>query len=105
MHDAHMNIARFRKSRNLSQRDLAEMVGCDQSTIHRAETMHSSAKMATYLDYASALDMELWELFSEDVTPEDLELLRIFRAVPKSKHDQLLALVRLAKEDPREEGE
>lgn len=96
-----MDISRFRKSKSLSQRDLADMIGCNQSKIHRLEAMHKSARLETYIDYADALNVELWELFAEDVTPEDLEILRIFRSVPAAKHDHLLSLLRLAQEDSR----
>jgi transcriptional regulator with XRE-family HTH domain len=64
---AGIDIARFRKMRGLTQRDVADMLGVDPATIHRAEAMHSSAKLATYLKYASALGVSLADLFrSED---------------------------------------
>ncbi|MCB1343351.1 MAG: helix-turn-helix transcriptional regulator, partial [Pseudooceanicola sp.] len=55
MHDAHMDIARFRREKNWSQRDMAEKLDRDQSTIQLAEAMHGSAKLSTCLDYANVL--------------------------------------------------
>lgn len=93
-----MDIARFRKARGLSQRDVAEILGCDQSTVQRAETMHKSAKLTTYQEYANAFGVQLWQLFSDDVTPDEVEILKIFRRVPKEKHDDLFSLLKLARE-------
>lgn len=98
MHTLHMDISRFRKARKLSQRDLAEMIGVDQSTVQRAESLHKSAKIATYLQYAEALNVELRDLFSEDVTPLEIDLLRTFRRIPEQKRGELFALLRLAQE-------
>lgn len=75
------------------------MIGCDQSTVQRAESLHSSAKIKTYTEYANALGMKLHDLFSEDVTPDEVELLRIFRRAPASKHDEIMAILRLAREE------
>ena len=97
MHAVHMDISRFRRDRGLSQRDLAEMLGRDQSTIQRAEAMHHSAKLTTYREYAQALGLQLWQLFSEEITPDDLALLQMFRKIPPEKHDELLAILRIAR--------
>ena len=50
-----MNLAKIRTSRGLSQKALGEMIGMDAATIQRAETMHSSAKLTTYVACADAL--------------------------------------------------
>ena len=101
MHHLHMDISRFRKAKNLSQRDVAEMIGVDQSTIQRAEALHKSAKMATYLQYANALNLELRDLFSEDISEVEIDLLRAFRRIPEAKRPELLSLLRLVQEtDP-----
>lgn len=39
------------------------MIGVHKSTISRAETMHHTAKLATYQDCARALNVELSEIF------------------------------------------
>ncbi|SDI96215.1 hypothetical protein SAMN04487993_1013131 [Salipiger marinus] len=55
--------------------------------------------MATYLQYASALNLELRDLFSEDVSEVEIDLLRAFRRIPESKRPELLALLRLVQEN------
>lgn len=65
-HSFRMLLAQIRKARGLSQSDLADMVGVNQSTIQRAETMHASAKMETYERCAAALSVPLAALFGAD---------------------------------------
>ena len=95
---AAMNLTRIRKLRGLNQQQLAEMVGVDQSTIQRAETMHQSAKLATYRMCAEALGVTLPELFSDDRAAAEAELIRLFREIPEEKHPDLLRLLALAKD-------
>lgn len=90
-----MNLARIRASRNLSQRALAEMIGVDAATIHRAEVMHSSAKLETYRKCAEALGVTLADLFADDRAALEAELLAIFRGIPEARHDDLVAMFRL----------
>jgi len=84
---------------------MAEMIGCDQSTIQRAESLHVSAKIKTYTEYATALEMKLHDLFAEDVTPDEIEILRMFRRAPASKHDEIMAILRLAREETDAEAQ
>ena len=57
------NLARFRKEQNLSQNDLAQLVGVSRNTISSLETgqYEPTAKLALVL--AIALDMKFEELF------------------------------------------
>ncbi|WP_342301411.1 helix-turn-helix transcriptional regulator [Cereibacter sphaeroides] len=91
-----MNLARIRKLRGLNQRQLAEMIGVDASTIQRAETAHPSAKLETYRKCADALGVTVSDIFSDDRSAVEMEFLRAFRRVPSEKHQQLLALLALA---------
>ncbi len=99
--NAAMNLAKIRNSRKLSQRALGEMVGMDAATIQRAEVMHPTAKLATYKKCAEALGVTLPDLFVEDQTPVEAELLRIFRSIPEDRHDEILAIIRLVETQDR----
>lgn len=105
MHAVGMNLARIRKARGLSQRDLADMVGLDQATIQRAEAMHSSAKLETYQKCADALGVTLEDLFVADreVDRDAAEevLVQKFRQVPKERRPNVFALLDLVRQpDP-----
>lgn len=104
MHDLGMNLRRIREARKLNQRQLAELVGVDQATIQRAETMHPSAKLATYRMCAQALGISLAELFSEDRTAAEETLIAAFRASDDRIQRMMLALVAeaAAQEPPHE---
>lgn len=92
-----MNLTKIREARGLSQRALADMIGMDAATVNRAEKMHHTAKLATYILCAEALGVTLSDIFGDDRTAIEQELLRAFRRVPAERHDELLALVRLVR--------
>jgi transcriptional regulator with XRE-family HTH domain len=98
MHHMSMQLSELRKSRGLSQRLLAEMVGVDQATIQRAEKMHKSAMLATYVACAKALQVSLSDIFATDRSAVETELLQVFRGIPEAKHPELLRLLRLAQD-------
>ena len=95
--NAAMNLTRIREAKGLSQRALGEMVGVDASTINRAEKMHSSAKLHTYIMCAEALGVSLADLFADDRSALEAELIGAFRKIPASRHAELLAMLRLAR--------
>lgn len=86
----HMMLATIRKAQGLSQRELAERVGVDQSTVHRAEHMARSATMATYRDCAQALNVPVQALFAD--SPEEVVLLTAFRDSDDRARSLLLSL-------------
>lgn len=90
-----MNLTTLRKAKGLSQRALAEMIGMDASTVNRAEKMDPTAKLATYLLCAEALGVTLADIFGEDRSALEMELVKAFRRVPPQKHSDLLAMIRL----------
>lgn len=98
-HGAPMNLARIRSLRNLSQRDLADMIGMDAATVQRAETCHKSAKLTTYRACAKALGVTLADIFSDDRSAIEQELLDTFRKIPESRHGELLRLLALARQE------
>lgn len=92
-----MNLKAIRQARGLTQAQLAEMVGVDQSTITRAEAMHESAKLATYSRCAEVLGVTLADLFADSRSAIEARVLLAFRALPISRHDELLQLMHLAR--------
>ncbi|WP_193082767.1 helix-turn-helix domain-containing protein [Pseudooceanicola spongiae] len=108
MHSEHhhsMNLMRIRQAKGLSQRDLAEMVDMNQSTIQRAEQSHPSAKLATYQACADALEVSLCDIFCEDRSSIEGIILRTFRKIPSEKQEKVLSLLELlhaedAEKDP-----
>lgn len=72
------------------------MLGIDKSTISRAENAHSSAMLNTYQRCADALGVTLSEIFCDELTPDEAELLRVFRAIPRENHAQIIGLLRLS---------
>lgn len=90
-----MNLARLRKAKGLTQADLAEMIGVDQSTIQRAEKEHPSAKLQTYKLCADRLGVTLADLFSESRSVVEDQLIKGFRDMPESSRDKVLAILDL----------
>lgn len=90
-----MNMARIRKSQGLTQADLADMIGVDQSTIQRAEKGHSSAKLETYSRCADKLGVTLADLFSDDRTPVEITLLKGFRDMDEDARAKVFAILDL----------
>jgi transcriptional regulator with XRE-family HTH domain len=96
LHIMHMKLARLREKRGLNQRELAEMIGMSAATVQRAEVGEPSAKLETYKKCAEALDVTLADIFSDDLSEAERELVTVFRRIPKGQHDQILGLLRLA---------
>lgn len=94
--DNGMNLAAIRNMRGLSQRALGEMIGKDAATINRAEKLHKSATLLTYSKCAEALGVTLTDLFKDERSAIEMELVRVFRRIPKEKYQELLGLLRLA---------
>lgn len=99
-----MKLTEIRKSRGITQAQLAEMVGVDQSTIQRAEKMHASAKLETYVLCAGALGVTLDQIFNDERTTEEALVLRGFREMPAALQKSVLALAAsvLEEVDPNE---
>lgn len=65
-----MDIKRYRKSKNLTQEALAQMVGVTQSNICRIESGETQPSLKVAQALAKALDCNLDELLQE---PEEAE--------------------------------
>lgn len=100
-----MNLSKIRKERNLTLKDLGEMIGMDPATVQRAETMQGTAKLSTYIKCANALGVTLEDIFCDPRDSLERELIIAFRQLSNDKKAHVLGLLRLAKEDtPEKDG-
>lgn len=99
-HYTHMRLSEIRKAKGLRAADLADMIGVDPATVSRAESMHDSAKLSTYIKCADALGVTLSDIFSDDRTALESRLIAAFRALPASQHHRLVSLIELVESDP-----
>ena len=90
------NIAKLRKIRGWSQRDLAELAGVSQPTIQRAEREDKTAKLETYQKCADIFEVPLTDIFETRSEVED-QLIKILRNTPENKRAQLLEILDAAK--------
>jgi transcriptional regulator with XRE-family HTH domain len=79
-----MGLKQIRTERNLSLAALGEMIGRDASTVQRAETMHKSAKLETFVQCADVLGVRLEDLFTDRTDLERL-IVDAFRSLPPER--------------------
>jgi transcriptional regulator with XRE-family HTH domain len=91
-----MGMKEIRKSRGLTQRDLADMIHMDHATVNRAERRASSAKLATYIKLARVLNVTLADLFADDRTSVEADLVAAFRNLPPDRRAEWVQVLRLA---------
>ncbi|QFT47833.1 Antitoxin PezA [Roseivivax sp. THAF40] len=85
------NLAAIRKAKNLSQVELAEMVGVKQATISRIEKGVNNPSIAVAHSIADALGINVVELFG---LPElESRVLDSFRAASPERQAALLTLL------------
>jgi transcriptional regulator with XRE-family HTH domain len=65
------NIKYFRLQRGLSQADLAEKAGVSITFISNIERGNNYPLAGTICNLAKALNVEVWELFKGEVTPDE----------------------------------
>lgn len=90
-----MNLTKLRKSRGLSQKALADMIGMDAATVNRAEKMHPSAKLATYVACADALGVTVEDIFGNAIEPMEVKIIEAFRSMSPEKRLRVAELLDL----------
>jgi transcriptional regulator with XRE-family HTH domain len=65
------NVKYFRFHRQLSQADLAEKAGISITFVSNIERGNNFPKAGTLCNLAKALDIAVWELFKDEVTPDE----------------------------------
>lgn len=103
-HHGGMNLRAIRERKGLTQAQLADMVGVNQSTINRAEKMDQTAKLATYIKCAEVLGVTLADIFSDNRTAAELALIAAYRGASPEKRAILEGLVHLVETAPRQQG-
>lgn len=91
-----MNLQAIRMAKNLTQKDLADMLGVDKATISRAEAMAPSAMLKTYIDAAAALNVTLGTIFADNWGPDEAAIVALFRTIPDEQKARLRQIVELA---------
>lgn len=79
-------IQKLRKSRKLTQEQLAELVGIDPKNISRIENGNNYPASETLTSIASALGVEIYELFVFNEISYDLMKSEIINALENDKN-------------------
>ena len=94
-------VAAARRERGFTQEQLSEVIGIEAVTLSRLETGHRALSLTTLCRLADALHVSLGDLLDTgrelsppDNTPEELELLRTFRAMSTGSQEALLRVAR-----------
>ena len=90
-----MNMEAIRKSRGLTQEDLAGLAGVRQPTIARIENGSDSVTLRTLKEIARALEVTLADLFDEGRAAPETLLVQFFRSLPPERQAGWLDLARL----------
>ena len=96
------NLRYFRELDGRSQQALADQVGTSQPTIARTEKQENQS-LPLLEKCAEALGISLASLLAENPSPLLDQVLRAVAHIPVEKHDAVLAALRLAQAQPREE--
>ena len=97
------NIAHYRKLRGLTQADLADMVGIKQPHISRIEKGDEGPPLSLFRAIAESLDVQLSDLFSEEMTKAEMELLSGFRRLPRNLQDGWVSMAQAAAQPQTED--
>lgn len=90
-----MNLSNLRKLRGINQTELADMIGATQPTISRLERGDDGCTIGQYKRCAEVLGVQLADLFTDDRTRAENELLDLFRKQPQARRDGWLDMARL----------
>ena len=85
LYDAAMRAAQIRKSRGLSQAELALLVGVEQPTISRFEKGSGAITLRLIKQVAAALDVTVSDLFQDDRNEAEQTLIDAFRQLPRDR--------------------
>ena len=98
-HNRNMNIENLRRLRGLNQTDLAEMAQLSQPAISRAEKGDDGVTLRNYRKISAALNVPLSDLFQENRTRSENELLEMYRQLPAERQGLWLEMSRTFAKD------
>lgn len=94
-----LRIKEVRVSRNLTQDNLAEAVGCNVSHISNIENFHTKVSLSVLLSIANALNVTLDYLMSDQyITPSsalDNEILKAIKDCDNEKKEKILKIIEI----------
>lgn len=93
-HNRRMNIENLRRLRGLNQIDLAEMSQLSQPAISRAEKGDDGVTLRNFRKISIALNVPLADLFQEDRSKSENELLEMYRQLPADRQALWLEMSR-----------
>lgn len=102
-HTRDMNVAKIRKRRGLTQADLAAKVGVEQPTISRIERGDDGVTLRLLNQIATALDVEIADIFSSDRSEAETQLIEVYRRLSPERQkgwQDMLALAMSSPETP-----
>lgn len=106
LHNHTMNIENLRRLRGLNQDELADMAQLSQSAISRAEKGDDGVTLRKFRQISNALRVPLAELFQEDRTKSENELVEMYRRLPSERQQMWLEMSRtFAKDQPSPNSE
>lgn len=94
-----MRLKQIRKAKGLSQADLADMIGVNQSTISKMENGEHGCTIEKFQAYAAALGVGLSDLFADDRTAAEDVLVSAFRALSPERQKGWLDMAKAARDD------
>tara|TARA_R110000737_G_C14503509_1_gene472376 strand:+ start:391 stop:702 length:312 start_codon:yes stop_codon:yes gene_type:complete len=101
------NVAKIRKSKNLSQAELADLAGVEQPTISKLERGNESVTLRTIQAVANALQVPLSDLFLERSEAERA-IVQAYRSLPEQRRqgwqDMARTVMTELPRDPEEQG-
>lgn len=78
-YDQHMNAAKIRKQRGLSQAALADLVNVEQPTISRLEAGHDGVTLRLLRQIAEVLEVSVVDLLDDERSEAELTILQAYR--------------------------
>lgn len=93
--DVGRRLRELRKARNLTQSDLAQRIGIQQSDLCRMEKGRYRVRLETLMRILQELDVSVAEFFSPALFPAELSasessLLHAFRRLPADRQEEIL---------------
>ena len=99
------NVERLRALRGLNQTQLAEMVGVKQPHISRIERGDEGPPLKLFRAIAEALGVSLADLFADERSAAERDLLDAFSLLPPARQMGWLEMARLTQAEARAAAE
>ncbi|WP_340109636.1 helix-turn-helix transcriptional regulator [Pikeienuella sp. HZG-20] len=99
-----MKAAEIRNAKNLTQAQLADIIGVDQPTISRMERGTGGTTLRTLQAAAEALECSVADLVDDDRTESERLLISLFRQLPSARKRGWIDMARLAAEEDQQSG-